>query len=124
MYWDFILGALAIVWIYFFVIKEKKFEFSLNCQKLCLILRPYLGIVICVFCFILGLCGLNIDITNGAKKVCIIIMILAIMCVICKIARALDYNDESVFVITAGGTFALCVVMYWVFQPEFDSCFN
>jgi len=69
MYWDLILGALAIIWIYFFVIKEKSPTSVLIAGKeLWFALRPYYGIAICILGWILAVWGLNIDIPNAAKK--------------------------------------------------------
>ena len=123
MYWDLILGALAIIWIYFFVIKEKSPTSVLIAGKeLWFALRPYYGIAICILGWILAVWGLNIDIPNAAKKTCIIIMVLSTMYIIYRLVKTCDLNAEGLFLFTFAGTIVFWLIMVLVFIEEFESC--
>ncbi len=123
MYWDFILGALAIILIYFFVIKEQKTKSLLIAsKKLWFDWRPYCRIAIVIACIILCLYGLNLDITSGAKKTCIIIMVLSSMYIIYRLVKILNLDVEALIAIALLVAGLLGVIVAVVFEPEFESC--
>jgi len=129
MYLDIIFSTLAIILIYFFVIKEKNPKSLLIAgKKLWLALHTYQGITICILVCILALWGLNIDITNGAKKTCIIVMVISSMYIIYRfiayILEIFDYelNLLGALVFTIVGTIFFWWAMVVVFHPEFESC--
>ena len=123
MYLDIIFSTLAIILIYFFVIKEKNPKSLLIAgKKLWLALHTYQGITICILVCILALWGLNIDIPNAAKKTCIIIMVLSSMYIIYRLVKTCDLNAEGLFLFTFAGTIVFWLIMVLVFIEEFESC--